>query len=234
MINIFSNNLDDFIQKIKNIQSNYNLPEDVPNLKNKTLRFFDVDDMYMNALDFYSSSEYYLNDFESFLKENLDEKTNFTSRFKTFESFEKKWVKNSQTGQEKKFYKACNDVLGYRFIVDCNQQHLVNLLNTLELEDVIKIDFYTNIKTNDDGYRGIHLYFWYNRRNFPLEIQIWTVKDALLHFYTHEVIYKDANSIAQKEYSKNLRQWLDSIPDEPEGLELNYTNYLYNILNKDK
>ena len=109
-----------------------------------------------------------------------------------------------------------------------------DLINSLELENVTKIDFYSNVKTNDDGYRGIHLYFWYNRRSFPLEVQIWTVKDSLLHFYTHETIYKGINSDSKKNYAKELRTWLDSIPKSPDDIELDYIGYLYNVLNKDK
>ncbi|MGL5754600.1 MULTISPECIES: hypothetical protein [Bacteria] len=234
MIGILTDKLDDFIQKIKDIQNEYNLPEEVPNLKNKTLRYFDIDEMYLKGLEYYNECGALLKNFEEFLKINLNQKTNFTSRFKTFESFEKKWEKNSRVGQEKSFHKACNDILGYRFIVDCDSKVLIDTINSLELENVTKIDFYTNIKTNDDGYRGIHLYFWYNRRNFPLEIQIWTVRDSLLHFYTHEVIYKSENSQSQKEYSRKLREWIESVPKAPECIELNYINYLYSIFNKDK
>lgn len=234
MIGILTDKLDDFIQKIKDIQNEYNLPEEVPNLKSKTLRHFDIDEMYLNGIDYYNSCEAFLRSFEDFLKQNLHTNTKFTSRFKTFESFEKKWEKNSREGQEKKFYKACNDILGYRFIVDCESEVLVNIINQIKLNDVTKIDFYSNVKTNDDGYRGIHLYFWYNRRSFPLEVQIWTVKDSLLHFYTHETIYKGINSDSKKNYAKELRIWLDSIPKSPDDIELDYIGYLYNVLNKDK
>lgn len=234
MVGILTDKLDEFIQKIKDIQNKYNLPEGVPNLKSKTLRYFDIDEMYLNGIDYYNSCGEVFRSFENFLKENLHVNTRFTSRFKAFESFEKKWEKNSRIGQEKKFYKACNDILGYRFIVDCKEEDLVNLINSLKLDDVTIIDFYSNKKTNDDGYRGIHMYFWYNRRGFPIEFQIWTIKDALLQFYTHEIIYKGSNSVSKKQYAKELRNWLNLIPSGPSDLELDYIRYLYSVLNKDK
>lgn len=234
MINILTNKLEEFINIIKEIQKYDAFHDEIPNLKSKTLRHFNIDDTYLASIGFFASSGLEFNKLHRFLNDNKDEKSSFTFRLKTFESFEKKWIKNSREGYEKKFYKACNDNYGYRFIVDCKEEDLVSLINSLKLDDVTIIDFYSNKKTNDDGYRGIHMYFWYNRRGFPIEFQIWTIKDALLQFYTHEIIYKGNNSISKKQYAKELRNWLDLIPSSPSELELDYIRYLYNVLNKDK
>lgn len=104
----------------------------------------------------------------------------------------------------------------------------------IEDKDCLTINFYEREKTKDDGYRAVHVYFRYNRNSFPIEFQFWTRKDAILHFYTHEVIYKNKENIAAWEYSKKLRKWLDSIPDFPNNLDIDYINYLYSILNKDR
>lgn len=105
MVGILTDKLDDFIQKIKDIQNKYNLPEGVPNLKSKTLRYFDIDEMYLNGIDYCNSCGEVFRSFENFLKENLHVNTRFTSRFKTFESFEKKWEKTQELGKRKNFIK---------------------------------------------------------------------------------------------------------------------------------
>lgn len=232
MISILINKLEEFVSIIKEIQKNDAFHGGIPNLKNKTLRYFNIDEVYLSSIEFFATAEFYKLD--KFLNDNKDENSKFTFRLKTFESFEKKWIKNSRVGCEKKFYKACNDNYGYRFIVDCKEEDLINLVNSLEIKDVTIIDFYSKNKTNDDGYRGIYMYFWYNRRGFPLEFQIWTVKDALLQFYTHEIIYKGNSSIPKKQYAKELRKWLNLIPNSPDEIELDYIRYLYGVLNKDK
>lgn len=168
MISILINKLEEFVSIIKEIQKNDAFHGGIPNLKNKTLRYFNIDEVYLSSIEFFA------------------------------------------------------------------EEDLVNLVNSLEIKDVTIIDFYSKNKTNDDGYRGIHMYFWYNRRGFPLEFQIWTVKDALLQFYTHEIIYKGNSSIPKKQYAKKLRKWLNLIPNSPDEIELDYIRYLYGVLNKDK
>ncbi|MGL5725977.1 hypothetical protein [Cetobacterium sp.] len=158
----------------------------------------------------------------------------FTYRLKTYDSMKKKWDKYLEFG--KKFYKGCNDLLGIRFIVDSSEEELIEMIEMFKnIKECEVINFYTNTKTRDDGYRGIHVYFRYNRKCFPIELQFWTRKDALLHFYSHEVIYKSAPENEEFwEYSGKLRNWLDNIPVPPKEIEIDYINYLYDVLNKDK
>lgn len=236
MINILTNKLDDFIGQIKKIQSSYNFSEDIPNLNKKTLRYFDCDEMYEKVLDFYNLSFLLFDDFIKYLNLNKDNRSKVMFRLKSEDSFIKKWNKNILPGKEKKFYKACNDNFGFRFVIDCEREELVNLINSIDFKnlDVDVINFYSNIKTDDDGYRGIHLYFWYNRRNYPIEFQIWTIKDLILQSYTHEIVYKGGNDDEKREYSLKLRKWLDCAPKCPDGVEIDYIKYLYRVYNKER
>lgn len=93
---------------------------------------------------------------------------------------------------------------------------------------------YEKTKAVDDGYRAIHLYFRNQPSCFPLEIQFWTFKDAILHFYTHEVIYKVKTEEESAEYSRALRAILDDLPSKPENVELSFETYLYKILHANR
>lgn len=47
-----------------------------------------------------------------------------------------------------------------------------------------------NGKANDDGYRGIHLYYQKSNRHYPIELQINTVKDRIFNDWLHQELYK--------------------------------------------
>lgn len=89
-------------------------------------------------------------------------------------------------------------------------------------------------KAVDDGYRGIHLYFRQNPKSFPIEIQFWTQKDALLHFYTHEIIYKKQPNSEALAYSYALRKCLENIPMMPSSVSVSFETYLYKILHANQ
>lgn len=217
---------------IKNLQNSFSFPIDFPNINKKTLRYYKCNEVYEYGLDFFDNISDCLTELLNYLNENTSVNVSITYRLKTEVSFKMKWEKNLSFGR--KFYKACNDMLGVRFIINCSEDELIEKLKMFsEDKECLVINFYEREKTKDDGYRGIHVYFRYNRNCFPVEFQFWTRKDAVLHFYTHEVIYKSKNSVNSWEYSKKLRKWLDNIPKAPDELEIEYINYLYGILNKD-
>ncbi len=95
---------------------------------------------------------------------------------------------------------------------------------------IFKVNLYNNHKAKDDGYRAIHLYFRNNNRCFPIEIQIWNHEDALLNFYTHDIIYKNSNLYDFSYYSYELRKWINEIPQCPEKLKIDFIKYLYKML----
>jgi hypothetical protein len=57
----------------------------------------------------------------------------------------------------------------------------------------------TKGKANDDGYRGVHLYFQKNNKCYPIEIQFNTLYDRQINNWLHDYLYK-------KEYSNKIGQ----------------------------
>lgn len=44
--------------------------------------------------------------------------------------------------------------------------------------------------TNDDGYRGVHVYFQKSSKCYPIEIQFNTLYDRQLNNWLHDYLYK--------------------------------------------
>ena len=89
---------------------------------------------------------------------------------------------------------------------------------------------YDNTKSIDDGYRGMHMYFRNNPKCFQIEVQIWNQEDALLNFYTHDIIYKKSNNDGLSYYSYELRKWIESMPKIPNNVEVDFIRYLYKFV----
>lgn len=47
-----------------------------------------------------------------------------------------------------------------------------------------------NGKANDDGYRGLHLYYQKTNKHYPIEIQINTKHDRIINDWLHVHLYK--------------------------------------------
>lgn len=45
-------------------------------------------------------------------------------------------------------------------------------------------------KANDDGYRGVHVYYQKSGRHYPIEIQFNTLFDRQLNNWLHDYLYK--------------------------------------------
>ncbi|MDD3416996.1 MAG: hypothetical protein PHY47_23875 [Lachnospiraceae bacterium] len=80
-----------------------------------------------------------------------------------------------------------NDILGLRIIISD-----YSIFDEIELPPNIKIADMRFGKANDDGYRGIHLYFQKDHFHYPIEVQFMTNEDkifnAWLHIYTYKYI----------------------------------------------
>lgn len=74
------------------------------------------------------------------------------------------------------------------------------LLNDRILEDVRIVDM-SHGKANDDGYRGVHIYYQPNHFFYPIEIQANTYYDRQLNNWLHKYLYK-------KGYSDSLGRML--------------------------
>lgn len=48
----------------------------------------------------------------------------------------------------------------------------------------------SNGKTNDDGYRGIHLYYRLDNNHYTIEIQLWKEQDYDFNLWSHMYLYK--------------------------------------------
>ncbi len=81
--------------------------------------------------------------------------------------------------------KVFNDMLGFRALCD-------------NYEDVLQLSACENIrvadmsmgKANDDGYRGIHVYYQLSSYHYPIEIQYNTYYDRQLNNWLHKYVYK--------------------------------------------
>lgn len=126
-----------------------------------------------------------------------------------------------------------NDIIGIRLIMNQSYEEILQLVKQLKKDcayNIKIVDFHAVPKARDDGYRGIHVYFKENSMGFPIELQLWNQEDASLNFYTHDIIYKANKDSNSREYGLALRTWLDKIPVMPEGVEIGYIKYLYEIV----
>ncbi|MBQ6159037.1 MAG: RelA/SpoT domain-containing protein [Thermoguttaceae bacterium] len=102
-------------------------------------------------------------------------------RVKSIESIEDKYRRYYPNHQVRKVF---NDVLGFRAFCD-------------DYRDLLKIEdeqFYivdrSEGKSENDGYRGVHVYFQLDNRHYPIEIQFNTFFDRQLNNWLHDYLYK--------------------------------------------
>ena len=81
--------------------------------------------------------------------------------------------------------KVFDDLLGFRSLCD-NYDDILELraISELRIADMSKG------KANDDGYRGIHVYFQLDGIHYPIEIQYNTYYDRQFNNWLHKYIYK--------------------------------------------
>lgn len=139
-------------------------------LKN-TLRKFDKDNLIDEILDlkeFYESTD-------------LLRDVKFSYRIKSLQSCILKYNKYYPSiGVNKCF----NDLLGIRVIVSDYSEILEQDLEIFKIADM------RSGKVNDDGYRGIHLYYQKSNRHYPIEIQVNSKRDRKLNDWLHIHLYK--------------------------------------------
>ena len=80
--------------------------------------------------------------------------------------------------------KVFNDILGFRGFCDDYQ-------DLIEAESVVfrTVDM-TQGKANDDGYRGVHLYYQKDNFHYPIEVQFNTLFDRQINNWLHSYLYK--------------------------------------------
>ena len=81
--------------------------------------------------------------------------------------------------------KVFDDLLGFRTLCDDYE-----LLLSIGKTDGIRIVDMSKGKANDDGYRGVHIYFQESNYHYPIEIQYNTFYDRQLNNWLHKYTYK--------------------------------------------
>lgn len=115
--------------------------------------------------------------------------------------------------------KVFDDLLGFRSLCD-NYDDILELraISELRIADMSKG------KANDDGYRGIHVYFQLDGSHYPIEIQYNTYYDRQFNNWLHKYIYK-------KNYDNCIGVQLRTMYESAEVLtEQNFKEALKNVL----
>ena len=80
--------------------------------------------------------------------------------------------------------KVFNDILGFRAFCDSYEPILEGESAQFRIADM------TKGKAEDDGYRGVHVYYQKSGRHYPIEIQFNTLFDRQLNNWLHDYLYK--------------------------------------------
>ena len=102
-------------------------------------------------------------------------------RVKSMDSIELKYKRYYPNRQVRQVF---NDILGFRAFCD-NYAELLD-----EKNENLRIVDMSNGKSNDDGYRGVHLYYQSDNFHYPIEIQFNTLYDRQLNNWLHAFLYK--------------------------------------------
>ena len=86
---------------------------------------------------------------------------------------------------DSRFSRVFNDILGFRSICS-NYEEVISL----ETEEKIRIVDMSKGKKNDDGYRGVHVYYQKDNFHYPIEIQFNTYYDRQFNNWMHDLFYK--------------------------------------------
>ncbi|EMJ4245482.1 hypothetical protein PIU50_003371 [Clostridioides difficile] len=152
-------------------------------LKN-TLRKFNKDDIFKEIRNI----SRYLN------TRKIDFKFPVSYRIKSYHSC---LIKYDKYYPNMELNKCFNDLLGIRIIVDSYYELFEQDLSSFRLADM------RTGKANDDGYRGVHLYYQKSNFHYPIELQINTKVDRQINDLLHIYIYKHTkNNLIGKEVRK--------------------------------
>ncbi|MBQ1566518.1 MAG: hypothetical protein IIZ80_01355 [Erysipelotrichaceae bacterium] len=102
-------------------------------------------------------------------------------RIKSIDSIELKYERYYPNRQVRQVF---NDILGFRAFCD-DYSELISLDSAL-----FRIVDMSKGKANDDGYRGVHLYYQKDNFHYPIEVQFNTLYDRQLNNWLHSFLYK--------------------------------------------
>lgn len=101
-------------------------------------------------------------------------------RIKSLDSIRLKYERYYPSRQVRQVF---NDVLGLRASCDDYRE-----LTTMDSSLFRLVDM-SNGKANDDGYRGVHLYYQMDNFHYPIEVQFNTLFDRQLNNWLHCYLY---------------------------------------------
>ena len=99
--------------------------------------------------------------------------------------------------------KVFNDILVFRAFCDSYEPILEGESAQFRIADM------TKGKAEDDGYRGVHVYYQKSGRHYPIEIQFNTLFDRQLNNWLHDYLYKkdypvETGKIMREKYENGL------------------------------
>lgn len=99
--------------------------------------------------------------------------------------------------------KVFNDILDFRAFCDSYEPILEGESAQFRIADM------TKGKAEDDGYRGVHVYYQKSGRHYPIEIQFNTLFDRQLNNWLHDYLYKkdypvETGKIMREKYENGL------------------------------
>ncbi len=103
-------------------------------------------------------------------------------RVKSMQSIELKYERYYPDHQLRKVF---DDLLGFRCLCDSYED-----VFRLSDFDKIRVADMSNGKAQDDGYRGVHVYYQKSGIHYPIEIQYNTYYDRQLNNWLHKYLYK--------------------------------------------
>ena len=141
------------------------------NLK-KNLHYFDKQELFEELI----AINAWYDEFEELHELALD------YRIKSVQSAMLKYNRYYPDHQARKVF---DDLLGFRSLCD-------NYEDVLALKEIpeLRVADMSQGKANDDGYRGIHVYFQLDGSHYPIEIQYNTYYDRQFNNWLHKYVYK--------------------------------------------
>lgn len=228
---IFKDNGEGLLKLLEKVTNAFEVDKEFPSLK-RSIRKFNFDDVYSDALDFIDVLLNYKEEIDRYLTNNTNKYDNFLDRFKAEDSLRYKW--NKESNSTRRLFEVCNDLWGIRGTCNLTEKEIGYEIDLLRLEaeklnlNIDIVNFYNNPKS--DGYKGIHVYFRNNPKCYPIELQFWNRKDWFLQRYTHEIIYKQIQDKEAELYSLSLRKWFDALPECPSMID-SFIDYYYEVIN---
>ncbi len=194
------------------------------------------EDVFRHLID--ETDDYYMNAFN--LLSQIDDLVweipgaDFSYRYKSVCSQQQKFAGLEMT---KTLYKVANDLLELRFVLKTSKENLKTMVDEFvslcPFSEVIRqIVSQTIGKETDFGYISVYLHFRVNNQLFPMKISFYTRTNVLLNEY----LQADLNKIEDLEFIRHaldLRNWLESVSQIPEGNRSRVQSYVDYIYEKD-